>query len=81
MMLPVVKTLAFRHNLTPRDVETRILDALPRLMPKRWINHLTMGNLGRLTVRDPRLHTKEVLTITLQEVCGAIKYDEKGTFR
>jgi hypothetical protein len=59
-----------------RYQEQKVLDWLPGHMPKRWINHLTMGNLGRLTVTDERLHAREVPTITVEEIGNAMKYDE-----
>lgn len=54
----------------------RILDEIPHRLPKRWVNHVTMGNLGRLSVVDPRLHSKEVPTITVEDFGNAMKYDE-----
>lgn len=63
------------YNL--HKLEIRVLDRLVHRLPKRWINHLTCGNLGRLTTEDERLHTREVPTITVEEIMGAIKVDEQ----
>jgi hypothetical protein len=61
-----------------RKFGTQVLDWLPHHMPKRWINHLTMGNLGRLTVVDERLHSKEVPTITVEDIGNAMRKDENA---
>lgn len=61
-----------------RRVGTRILDELPHRLPRKWVNHLTAANMGRLSVEDPRLHTKEVPTMTVEDMMNAMKYDERS---
>ncbi len=55
---------------------TLFLDQLPHRLPSSVINHITMGNLGRLTVTDPSLHNREVPTITVEEIGVAMRRDE-----
>ncbi len=71
------RILLLRYEWQPRRVEQKTLDWLVGALPRRWINHLTMGNLGRVYVNDPRLHAREVPTVTIQEIGEAIRHDER----
>lgn len=61
------------HDLK-RGVEKRAVEAWFLLPPN--VRHLFVAaELGRLSVLDPRLHGREVLTITTDEFLAAMKFE------
>jgi len=52
-------------------------DMLSGLLPKGLLNDLMLYNMGRLISLDPRLRTREVPSITVQEFIDAVKEDER----
>jgi hypothetical protein len=55
--------------------EKRLLRAWDRV-PRGIRQTLVLNELGRLSVADPRLHSREVPTITVQEIIDAMKFEE-----
>jgi hypothetical protein len=45
-------------------------------LPPRFRHLLVMSELGHLTATDPRLHPREVPTITVDEIGRAMQYEE-----
>lgn len=63
-----------RHDIT-RWIEKRAVDAWFKLPPN--VRHLfVMSELGHLSSFDPRLHRREVPTITVEEFAEAMKFEE-----
>jgi uncharacterized protein (DUF2249 family) len=62
------------HDLK-RTAEKRTLDLWFRL-PPRFRHLLVMSELGHLTSHDPRLHSREVPTITVEEFAEAMRFEE-----
>jgi hypothetical protein len=56
----------------------RIAIWLVGVLPRHLLNAVTAANLGRLTVVDKRLHSREVPTITIEELVEAMRVDETG---
>jgi hypothetical protein len=55
--------------------EKRLLRAWDKV-PRGIRQTLVLNELGRLSVTDPRLHSREVPTITVQEIIDAMKFEE-----
>lgn len=63
-----------RHDIA-RWTEKRALD-LWFALPSRVRHLFVMSELGHLTSFDPRLHSREVPTITTDEFIAAMKFEE-----
>jgi hypothetical protein len=68
-------TLNFLIHDAKAGIEKRAVNAWFRLPPR--VRHLfVMSELGHLTALDPRLHSREVPAITVEEFAEAMKFEE-----